>query len=280
MRFRLSAAALAALAFATPAAAQPNALEVARSVVQRLDANVEGVQDYTLTLRSGAMSTDVYVYRDGDAWEVTAPDDDELGGMLESLVVWPTFGEMGDDFPMAGEVDAEALEELGDVFSVSSETLNGQPAHVLFLRTGELDMDDSEMPDSLRMFVDPATHQLLRVQVAGSGVEMGEFAPGGGAMEVSMDFSDYRETQGLTIPHALRMVLDVDLALTDQQKETMRQGVAAARAELAGEDSPEARQTAAMIDIFIGLLMEGHLELPVTVESVRVNAGPPSWFDG
>jgi hypothetical protein len=35
-----------------------------------------------------------------------------------------------------------------------------------------------------------------------------------------------------------------------------------------------------MIDIFLGLLTEGHLELPVTVEAVQVNTGPPSWFEG
>lgn len=282
MRFGLAAAALAAFALATPAAAQPNALDVMREAVQQLSANTEGVENYTLTLRSGPMTSEVYVHRDGDAWEVSAPDDSEIGGMLQSMVVWPTFGEMGDEFPAAGEVSDEDLEEFADVFSLTSETLNGRPAHVLFLRTGEMDMGDSEMPDSLRMFIDPATHQLLRVHVAGSQAEMGEFGGGGGdgTMEITMNFADYRETQGLTIPHSLQLVMDVQMNLTDEQKETMRLGVAAARAELAQDDSDEARQASAMIDIFLGLLTEGHLELPVTVESVQVNAGPPSWFEG
>jgi hypothetical protein len=282
MRFRLAAAALAALAFATPAAAQPNALEEVRSVVQRLAANTEGVQDYTLSLRSGPMATDVYVYRgDEGEWNVASGGDEEIGGLLQSMVVWPMFGELDDEFPDPGEVSAEDLAEFSDIFNLSTATLEGRPANVLFLRMGELDLDDSEMPDSLQMFVDPETHQLLRVHVAGAQAEMGEFSPGGGgSMEITMDFSDYRETQGLTVPHALRLMMDVEMQMTAAQKDAVRASVAAAREELAQEDTPEARQTAAMIDIFLGLLTEGHLELPVTVEAVQVNTGPPSWFEG
>lgn len=283
MRFRLAAAALAAVTLATPAAAQPNALDVMRGAMQRLSANSEGLQNYTLTLRSGELQTEVYVYRDGDEWEVAAPDDEEFGGMLRSMVVWPSFGELDAEFPAEGEVSNEDLAELADVFTVSNESLDGRPAHVLFVRMDELrdDAGDGEMPDSLRMWVDPDTRQIMRVHVAASAAEMGDFPAGGdGGVDVTMDFGDYRETDGLTIPHRLRMMLEMEIELPEEQRVGMQAGVAAARAQLSQDDSAEARQALAMIDIFMGLMTEGRVDLPVTVENVRVNTGPPSWFEG
>lgn len=282
MRFRLAAAALAALVFAVPAPAQPGpALEVVRGVMQRLAVNAEGVENYTLTLRSGVLSTDVYVYRDGDEWEVAAPDDDPLGGMLKTLVVWPSFGALSPQLLDSAAVSAEDLAELGDAFALTRETVDGRPADVLMARLSALaDEDDSEMPDSLRMFVDPETRQILRVHVAGSAEAMGEIASSGGTMEATMDFGDYRETEGLTVPHTLRMAVEVDLELDDEERAGMAAGLEAARAQMAGFDTPRAPQANALIELFIGLLTEGRMEIPVTVEHVRVNAGPPAWFQG
>lgn len=284
MRFGVAAAALAALTLATPAAAQPsNALEVVRGVMQQLSANSEGVQDYTLTLRSGELSTDVYVFRDGDEWEVATPDDEEVGEVLKSLVVWPMFGEMDEEFPDPGEVSEEEMAEFADVFSMSSETLDGRPAHVIFLNMREImdeDDADDEMPDSLRMYVDPATSQIMRVHVAGVAGEMGEFAPGSGEMEVTMDFRDYQETDGLTVPRRLRMDVRADLELTDEQRQMMQAGIAAARMQMEADDSEEGRQMMALVDLFMGMLTTGHMTMDVAVENVRVNQGPPSWFEG
>lgn len=281
----LAAAALAALTLATPAAAQTSALDVMRGAMGRLAANSEGVKDYTLTLRSGGMSTDVYVYRDGDEWEVAAPesDDNPMGDMLKGLVVWPNFGDLDAEFPDPGEVSEAEMAEFGRFFTLTSETVMGRPAHALFIQLDQLleaEGRDSELPDSVRLYLDPESHQIVRVGVAGIPANMGELGGAGGTMSVNMDFADYRETQGLTLPHALRMAMDVELQLTDEQRAGMRAGIEYARAQMAADDSPEARQAAGMIDLFIGLVTDGHMELPVTVENVRVNAGPPSWFEG
>jgi hypothetical protein len=283
MRFGVAAAALAALTLAVPAAAQPNAVDVMRGVMQQLAENTEGVEDYTLTLRAGELSTSVYVYRDGDEWQVVSPEDDELGSMLEGLVVWPMFGEMDEDFPAEGEVTEEELAEFADVFTLTSETLEGRPAQVIFLHMAgfmdEDDDDDGSMPDSLRMYVDPDSRQIMRVHVAGVAGEMEEL-PGGGEVEVTMDFRDYRETDGLTVPRRLGMDLRMDMDIPDDQRLMIQAGIAAARAEMAADDSDEARQTAALIDLFMGLFTEGHVQMDVQVEDVRVNTGPPDWFEG
>ena len=277
MRFAAAAATLAVLTLAAPAAAQPNALEVVRGVVTQLERNTEGVRDYTLTLRAGPMSTDIYVYRDGDEWEVASNDDEQLGEMMEGLVVWPAFGELNDEFPDADEVSDADLAELADIVNVTQERLDGTTANVLFIRMDGL-MDDSEMPDSLRMYVDPRTNQILRVHVAGAAEGMEELGPTAGGMEVTMDFRDYRETEGLTVPRRLRMDLRVEMELSDEQKQMMASAMQSARAELAQDTSDEGRQTAAMIDMFVGLLTEGHMALDVEVAPAEDRAAPDAAY--
>jgi hypothetical protein len=282
MRFGIAAAALAALTLAAPAAAQENAVEVLRGVLDQLAENTEGVEDYTLTLTAGSLSSSVYVFRDGDEWEVVSPEDEELGELLQTVVIWPMFGDMASEFPDPDEVTEEDLEELEGIFSLGSEAIEGRRAHALYLNLREFaDDGDEDMPDSMRIFVDPSTRQILRMHVAGMVAEMSEMAPGGGGeVEVTMDFRDYRETDGLTVPRRLRMDMRMDMGLTDEQRLMMSAGIQAARAEMEADDSEEGRQMAALIDMFIGLLTDGRMELDVRVEDVRVNTGPPSWFDG
>lgn len=282
MRFGVAAAALAALTLAAPAAAQENAVEVLRGVLEQLAENTEGVDDYTLTLRAGELRSSVYVFRDGDEWEVASPDDEEMSELLQTVVVWPMFGDMAGQFPDPDEVTEEDMEELEGVFSLASETLEGRRAHALYLNLREfVDEGDEDLPDSMRIFVDPQTRQILRMHVAGMVADMGEFAPGGGGgdVEVTMDFRDYRETEGLTVPHRLRMDMRMDLGLTDEQRLMMQAGIQAARAEMEADDSEEGRQAAAFIDMFISLLTEGRMAMDVEVEDVQVNTGPPSWYD-
>lgn len=282
MRFGVAAAALAALTLAAPAAAQDNAVEVLRGVLEQLAENTEGVDDYTLTLRAGELRSSVYVFRDGDEWEVASPDDEEMSELLQTVVVWPMFGDMAGQFPDPDEVTEEDMEELEGVFSLASETLEGRRAHALYLNLREfVDEGDEDLPDSMRIFVDPQTRQILRMHVAGMVADMGEFAPGGGGgdVEVTMDFRDYRETEGLTVPHRLRMDMRMDLGLTDEQRLMMQAGIQAARAEMEADDSEEGRQAAAFIDMFISLLTEGRMAMDVAVEDVQVNTGPPSWYD-
>jgi hypothetical protein len=279
MRFGLAAAALAAVVLATPAAAQNDAVDVVRGAMERLVANAGEAQDYTLTLRSGTLRTDVYVYLDGSGWEVAVPDDDPLGDMLGALVLWPLLHSRGADILQGSELSPDQAARIGRALGLRRETVDGRPADVLVVRPGELmDEPDGEMPDSLRMFVDPDTRQILRVHVAGSAEAMGEIAPGGGTMQATLDFADYRETDGLTVPHTLRMAVEVEMELGDEERAGMAAGLEAGRAQMALLDSPREAQVNAMAGLFIGLLTTGRMELPVTVENVRVNAGPPAWF--
>jgi hypothetical protein len=280
MRPGIAAAALAALVFAAPAAAQTNAVEVVRGAMEQMVRNSEGVNDYTLVLSTGPVKAPVYVYRDGDEWTVATPEDDPMAGLFGGLVVWPSFHDLTGDLPAEGELSDEEVEALGEYFTLTRDTVAGRPVHAVFANVGAMTME-SGGPDSVYLFVDPATRQLMRVRVAASADAMEQdFAPAGGRVRVTMDFGDYRETDGLTVPRRLRMDMSMELDLDEDQREMMRSAVAAARAELENDDSLESRQTAAMIDLFLGLITEGRMEIPVTVDQVRVNAGPPDWFEG
>ncbi len=282
MRFAAAAATLAALTLAAPApaAAQPDALGVVRAMVTQLDRNAEGVNDYTLTLRAGPMTSDIYVYREGDEWEVASNEDEELGEMMEGMVMWPVFGEIAEDFPDADEVSEAEAAEVARMLTLTQERLDGRPANVLFMRMEGLTTDE-QLPDSLRMYVDPSSNQILRIHVVGNAEGMEEMGPmAAGDMEVTVDFRDYRETDGLTVPRRLRMDLRVEMDIPDEQKQMMTTAMQAAQMEAAQDTSEEGRRMAAMIDMFVGLLTEGHMELDVEVAEVRVNQGPPSWFEG
>lgn len=280
MRIGIAAAALAALTVAAPAAAQTSAVEVVRGAMEQLARNSEGVEDYTLVLSYGPLTAPVYVYRDGDEWQVASPSDEPMADLFEGLVVWPSFHQLGEEIPAADEMDPEEVEALSEFFSLARDTVEGRQVHAVVANMSGLMLEESDLPDSVQLFVDMQTRQLARVRVSAPAESMdAEFVPGGGRVEVMMDFGDYRETDGLTVPRRLRMDMRVDMQLTEEQREAMRTTVASARAELQNDDSPEARQTALLIDIFLGLVADGRMVIPVTVDEVRVNTGPPGWFE-
>ncbi len=280
MRFGVAAAALAALTLAAPAAAQQDALEVLRDAMEQLARNTEGVDDYTLTLRAGGLRTSAYVFREGDTWDVAGPDDGEVNELMRSVVLWPLFSAMVADFPDPDEMSEDALEEWGDGFVLAAETLDGRRVHALSMNLdGLVDEDGSEMPDSVRLFVDTQTRQILRMYMGGLLADMAEISPTSGEVAMTMDFRDYRETDGVTVPRRLRLDMRMDLGLTAEQRMMMQAGIQAARAEAAADDSAEGRETVAVIDLFMGLIADGHLAMDVDVEDVQVNTGPPAWLD-
>jgi len=281
MRTGIAAAALAAFTLAAPAAAQTSAVEVVRGAMEQLARNSEGVENYTLVLSSGPLKAPVYVYRDGDEWEVASPSEEPMADLFEGMVVWPSFHQLGEEIPAADELDSEEVEALNEFFILTRETVDGRPVHAVIANMSGLMLEESDLPDSVQLFVDTQTRQLARVRVSADGETMdNELVPGGGRVEVTMDFGDYRETDGLTVPRRLRMDMRVDMQLTEEQREALRSTVASAREELQNDDSPEARQTAALIDIFLGLVADGRMVIPVMVEEVQVNTGPPGWFEG
>jgi hypothetical protein len=268
MRLIFLAAAAVALCMAAPAAAQqPDADSITMGAMEQMVANHGDVRDYTLVLSYGPVRVPAWVYRSGDEWQVQAPPEPPLAEMLGTAVIWPI---MLSESAGKEEGDLEDL-DLADAGYLGTETVGGRPAHVLFAHFGA----GGSLPDSVRMYVDVETRQLLRVDAAGMPEEDG--LAGAEDLRVSIDLADYAEHDGLTVPMRIRVRMQGDPGLSSKELQSTREDLATARAglqELQGEEAEAARAT---LDLFEGLMLRGELDMQVTVEEVHVNTGPPAW---
>lgn len=274
MRKILSAAALAVLALAAPAAAQPEGPALMRQARERLVANApEQVRDYTLTLVHENQRTPVYVSRQGTEWEVQLPES-PLGEFLAMAVFWPEFTPSGDD--------DDGMSELDDAVYLRQETVEGRRVHLVTIPV-EAALREQGL-DSTMFYVDAQNRQLVRVSVLAPvpDDESGGMAGfGGGAqMAITIDAGDYRETDGLTVPRNVRVRLRVRGPNMDREAlQMMRDQMAAALDELASSTEPEAAEMLSMLRTFTSVLSEEGLDQRVTIEDVVVNPGPPAWLD-
>lgn len=268
MRLISLAAAAAALCTAAPAAAQqPDPDSIAMGAIEQMVANHGDVRDYTLVLAHGPVRVPAYVYRNGDEWQVQAPSTPPVAEMIATVILWPAMISE----TVGKEDDSEAFSS-GEAGYLGMETVGGRPAHVLF---GHFDGGET-LPDSVRMYVDVETRQLVRLDA--SGVVPGSGLPGSGALRMSIDLADYAEHDGLTIPMRMRLRMQLGQGLSPKERQSMREDLANARAALQEQEGEEREVGLATLDLFEGLLLRGDLDMPVTVEEVRLNTGPPAWM--
>lgn len=273
MRFPVAAPALAALALAAPAAAQPAADELVRGAAARLAANAPAtVRNYSLTLVHGADTLPVYVHRDSanGAWEVETPGGPASAGMLEMAMIWPQLG------------DPHALDILPrnahHTRYLREDRVGGRRVHVVSALYG--DDPPAEQPDSSLLFVDAETRQVLRLHFSGPMQNDGDggLIRGGGRIMLEAELGDHRETDGLTVPRQVRLILRMDgLELSAEEREEARAELDDLREQMRTETEPVVRGFLQMVELLARLVVEGRIELPVAVENVRVNTGPPAW---
>jgi hypothetical protein len=267
----LLTAALAVLALAAPAAAQPDAGMLMRQAMERLAANEgENVRDYSLSIVHEDQRTPVYVARDGTGWEVRMPGEVPLGDFMEMAVFWPLFS--------SSAAQADGMGHLEGAEYVREESVGGRRAHALtFAPDGE--MLGQEL-DSVLIYVDARTRQLLRVslitRVPGGMQGFGDDTQ----LAITIDAAEHRETDGLTIPRQLRVRMRLKAQDVDRDAvQAMRDQMAAVLAELEGSSQPEAAEMMVMLRTFAQLLSDEGMDLRLAVEDVRVNPGPPEWLD-
>ncbi len=270
MRAGLAAAALATLVLAAPAAAQPNATEVLRGAVQAINrSHGPQVQDYAFIMVHGATRTPVYVERGDEEWMVHASEESPMGSLMSMAVVWPTFADVADE--------PEALTgEMESARYVRSERVEGRTAHVISAEPGE---DAMARADSAVMYIDAENSRLLRMYVVGEmPAEGGQFA--GGDMRLTVDMLDHQETDGVVVPRRVRVRMLIAMPeMSADDRAQMNLSIAAVRAQLQGSTDPEEQGLLAVVEMFARMLEGGELDLPMTIEDVVVNAGPPAWLD-
>lgn len=259
----------AALCLAAPAAAQ-DADSIAYGAIRQVHVNHGDVRDYTMVLVHGPLRIPAYVYREDNRWQVATPPEPRIAEMFSAAVMWPEMADV-----MAMDIGGEDDGGTGvDGRYLGTDTSGGRRAHVLFASFRNTD----SMPDSLRMYVDVETRQLLRVAMAGP-VDQEDGFPRPGTMQMTVDLAEYTARDGLTFPTRLRLWMQVDLGLSADEIQALRETLAQARAQVSELQGPQGDEARVTLDLFGSLAVRGEMEVEIRVEDVRVNPGPPDWFE-
>lgn len=150
------------------------------------------------------------------------------------------------------------------------ETIRGQRSHRLVVdEPQKIDADFGAEAERLTWHVDAATYQIARMsfQVRPQSDEMGP-------MEMTIDLSDYRTEQGITLPWMMEMNMDLSEALSPKMKKQMEE----MQKQMA--EMPEAQRK--QMERMMGDQMQSHLQsmmnrepIVITVQRVGVNEGLP-----
>lgn len=273
MRSALAAAVLLpALLAAAPAGAQPSADDVLRNAVDAAGRmHASGVRDYALTLVLHGIRTPVYVERGADEWEVHTPAESPLGEFVAATVLWPLLAPAGDQ--AAGAADAAS--DFGGTRYLRDQAVDGRATHVIAAASDELQVAGL---DSLALFVDAENGRVLRMEAAGLAPD-----DGGdirlGEMWVGVDMLDHQATDGVLVPRRVHARMRMALPeLGPAERRAMAEQVQAMLPALRQSREPGAREMLVLVKVFSELLETGELDMPMTVEKVVVNTGPPAWL--
>lgn len=150
------------------------------------------------------------------------------------------------------------------------ETIRGQRSHRLVVDDPKkIDSDFGAEAERLTWHVDAATYQITRMsfQMRPQSDEMGP-------MTTTIDLSDYRTEQGITLPWMMEMDLDLSKALSPKMKKQMDE----MQKQLT--EMPEAQRK--QMERMMGDQMQSHLQsmmnrepIVITVQRVGVNEGLP-----
>jgi hypothetical protein len=267
MRLFAAVATVAALALATPAAAQPDAGRIMRGALEQLSRNVpDEVRDYTMTVSSGPVREELYVYRSDDGWKTEIPYDGGLADFFLEMVIWPALS-------------TAHAQDLADVRYLGAESLEGRAVHVLDAPVPGLAVAGIEMPGSARVHVDTETRQVLRVAKV-TQLEPGEgLLSDGGHTELVLTFGGYETADGVTLPRRMHMHFRLQLNAPEARLAEARQEFEAMLADAATDTSDEAAEGRAMLEMMVRMLKGEPVDVSAVVEEVRVNSGPPRWSD-
>jgi hypothetical protein len=271
----LVACALAALLVPVPAAAQ-SAAGILNTALERHDARMRNVQNYTLVQQVMGTQTTMYFEREMvDGRPVFQPR--EVGVLGQNVPVGADGWESPD--PYAG------LAELAERARYQGvEVVDGHNTHVLVIDDfrGLRGFDPSPQQQDMEfrrgtLYVDAADYVLRRMVMEGEATTQGQRQPV--TMDVRME--DYRNVDGVL--HPFRTVIKTDgLApgVSAAEMEEARRSMAQLKAQM--ESMPAAqremmeRMVRPQMEQFERMMAGGGMEITMEVTDLRVNAGPPA----
>jgi hypothetical protein len=266
-----AAAALVALAQPAPAQGQ-TAEEILRTVGARARTRMQGVQNYTVNIKTMGQSVVSYASRGPDgAFHVQAGGTGEMAGMAAEMTGWADelllmFGSGLAENSLTSE-DIAAMTYGGVVNSLGAPAYRISASFNTADGTAEV---NEAMPRRMVLDVDTATLLTRRMEVE---MATGQGTPG----SILMEFSDWRTVGGMLFPFRRHMVIrGIRAEVLGADTASGTQLLAQWRARLA--ELPEARreEMRQMLEVMEGLVKRDEMVLDEIVTSVAVNQGPPA----
>jgi len=208
--------------------------------------------------------------------------------MYETAMRWQ--GEGSDLFRGAGATPSlqPSLSQLDTLAQVATyegtETIDGRRCHVL--RIDDLTaLSDSRMPamagvpdnpGSMRMYIDADRSVPLRMDMEVTTTQGGDTQ----TLQPRVAFSDYRTTDGLTLPWMMEMTMEsVNASISPEEREQARQSLEELEARM--KELPEAQRRMmegmmeGQMEQLRSILDDGSIRFTVEVQSVEVNVPLP-----
>jgi hypothetical protein len=98
-----------------------------------------------------------------------------------------------------------------------------------------------------------------------------------GRTDLSVTYSDYRETDGRTIPRRMRLEMRIRMDVDDAERQALRAQGNATLSQAEAQGGERAASSAEIIRHMLRMIDGEPMVIDTVVEEVRVNAGKPDW---
>lgn len=245
--------------------------EVLRTALERQEARMEGIDNYTIVQDVMGFEATTYFERtevDGQSVFVARTQMGSEAAQRAPENPYGNFAELASRASLEGNesVDGE------DCYVVAVTDLEGTD---LFGPTGQGE-DAAFEPQRAVFYVDTDDYLIRQMTLHGTSTMQGS------SQEASFTahFQDFREVEGMI--HAFETVVTTEgfgAQMSEEDMEQMRRSMEEARAQM--ENMPEAQRK--MMESMMGgqfermeqMLASGSMDFTVTVKELRVNEGPP-----
>lgn len=269
---------VAPLVTLVPATAEAqSAGEILQTALERYEARMEGIDDYSVTQEVMGMSTTTYfekqtvdghpVFRVASS-SVQGMGMEETGSLDDEAVTNPYrfLPEVTDRATLDG---SETLDGL-DTWAVSIDDFSG-------LDFGAPTPDEGDFRPTRGVFyLDKDDYLLRQMRVEGEMERDGEAAP----VTMVARMSDYREVEGLLHPFRIDMRIEgITAAVSEEERAEIEQQMEQLQQQL--ESMPESQREMAegmmgpQLEQMREMLSSGAMEMTLEVTELRVNEGPP-----
>lgn len=267
----IAALTLAALLSAPSALASQSGEEVLRTLLERYEERMAGVENYTVVQEAMGFSSSTYFERtEVDGHSVFVPRAHEGSEAARRAPTSP-YGEM---FRIAERATLEGTQDVEgeSCYVVSVADLEGTE----LFGGGAPGEDGSFQPESATFLIDQDDYLLRRMVVRGTSTVEGEPRD----VSFTADMRDYREVEGVV--HPFRMDVSVEgmaPPMSEEEQARLRESMEEMRAQM--DEMPEGQRQ--MMERMMGgqmekiekMLASGAMDVTVQVTEIRVNEGPP-----